>query len=42
MGIELDPVHFDNACKRLGNAHRQGTLFEHADNTPERARLTLE
>lgn len=41
VGIELDPAHFDNACERINEAHRQGALFEHADTTTEQARLTL-
>ncbi|MGF6605382.1 DNA modification methylase [Paraburkholderia sp. WSM4175] len=42
VGIELDPVHFDNACERINDAHRQGALFEHADTEQEQARLTLD
>jgi DNA modification methylase len=42
VGIELDPVHFDNACERINDAKRQGALFEHADNAQEQTRLTLE
>ncbi|WP_322788546.1 site-specific DNA-methyltransferase [Paraburkholderia oxyphila] len=42
VGIELDPVHFECACERISNAHRQGALFVHADNANEQARLTLE
>ena len=42
VGIELDPAHFDNACERISDAHRQGALFEHTDTVKEQARLTLE
>ncbi|MDH6151764.1 MULTISPECIES: hypothetical protein [Paraburkholderia] len=42
IGIELDPVHFDNACERISDAHRQGVLFDHADTAQEQACLTLE
>jgi site-specific DNA-methyltransferase (adenine-specific) len=42
VGIELDPVHFDNACERINHAYRQGALFEHADTTQGQSRLTLE
>jgi site-specific DNA-methyltransferase (adenine-specific) len=27
VGIEIDPVHFANACKRIEDAQRQGDLF---------------
>jgi DNA modification methylase len=42
VGIELDPAHFDNACKRINDAHRQGLLFDQAGDTQEQARLRLE
>jgi site-specific DNA-methyltransferase (adenine-specific) len=42
VGIELDPAHFDNACERINDAHRQGALFDHADTAQEQARLSLE
>lgn len=42
VGIELDPAHFDNACERINEAHRQGALFEHAGEAQAQARLTLE
>ncbi|WP_233863507.1 DNA-methyltransferase [Paraburkholderia adhaesiva] len=42
VGIELDPVHFDNACERINDAHRQGVLFAPANDAPEQVRLTLE
>lgn len=28
IGIELDPVYFDTACRRIEQAQRQGQLFE--------------
>ncbi len=28
VGIELDPVHFETACRRIEDAQRQGSLFE--------------
>ncbi|CAG9265113.1 Methyltransferase [Paraburkholderia unamae] len=42
VGIELDPVHFESACDRINDAHRQGALFDRADPAQEQARLTLE
>ncbi|WP_277187654.1 DNA methyltransferase [Caballeronia sp. BR00000012568055] len=42
VGIELDPVHFERACERINDAHRQGALFDHADTAREQKRLTLE
>ncbi|WP_233872422.1 DNA-methyltransferase [Paraburkholderia adhaesiva] len=42
VGIELDPVHFDNACERIHDAYRQGLLFDHASEAQEQTRLTLE
>ncbi|MGF6674199.1 DNA methyltransferase [Paraburkholderia tuberum] len=42
VGIELDPVHSDNASECINDAHRQGALFEHADTEQEQARLTLD
>ena len=39
VGIELDPAHFDNACERINDAHRQGALFDRADTAQEQARL---
>ncbi|MFC6971894.1 DNA methyltransferase [Paraburkholderia dipogonis] len=41
VGIELDPTHFDNACERINEAHRQGELFDHADMAQEQTRLSL-
>ena len=42
VGIELDPVHFDNACEGINHAYRQGASFDHADTAQEQARLSLE
>ena len=42
VGIELDPLHFESACERINDAHRQGLLFDHASEAQEQARLTLE
>ncbi|RAR62476.1 site-specific DNA-methyltransferase (adenine-specific) [Paraburkholderia unamae] len=42
VGIELDPVHFEGACERIRDAHRQGALFDHAHAAQEQARLTYE
>ena len=41
VGIELDPVHFDNACERIREAERQGALFNHAHDAGEQAQLAL-
>lgn len=41
VGIELDPAHFENACERINDAHRQGALFDHAGTAQEQARLGL-
>ncbi len=30
IGIEIDPVHFDTACRRVEDAQRQGQLFGEA------------
>lgn len=30
IGIEVDPVHFETACKRIEDAQRQGQLFSEA------------
>lgn len=27
LGVEIDPVHFDTACRRIEDAQRQGSLF---------------
>jgi site-specific DNA-methyltransferase (adenine-specific) len=27
VGIEIDPIHFDTACRRIEDAQRQGSLF---------------
>jgi len=27
IGIELDPIHFETACKRIEDAQRQGDFF---------------
>lgn len=42
VGIELDPVHFDNACERISEALKQGALFDHAHDSNEQARFPLE
>jgi site-specific DNA-methyltransferase (adenine-specific) len=42
VGIELDPAHFDNACERIHDAHRQGALFDHAETAQQQSRLSLE
>ncbi|WP_322061136.1 Rha family transcriptional regulator [Paraburkholderia sp. J63] len=42
VGIELDPVHFANACERISEAARQGMLFGHPDESGEQAPLGLE
>ncbi|MFB9125522.1 DNA methyltransferase [Paraburkholderia dipogonis] len=39
--IELDPAHFDNACERINEAHRQGALFDHADTAQKQRRLAI-
>ncbi len=42
IGIERERRYFDIACRRIENAQRQGVLFDHARETQEQARLTLE
>jgi site-specific DNA-methyltransferase (adenine-specific) len=38
-GIELDPVHFETACRRIDAAHRQGVLFEASSVRDEQSGL---
>lgn len=42
VGIEMDTVHFGNACERIKDARRQGALFDNADAMQEQVCLTLE
>ena len=39
VGIECDPVHFETACRRITEAHRQADLF-HGDHAPAPAPAT--
>jgi DNA modification methylase len=34
VGIELDPAHFDTACRRIEAAHRQPRMFEEPHTKP--------
>ena len=34
IGIEREPKYFDIACKRIEDAQRQTSLFEHEKSTP--------
>jgi len=42
IGIELDPVHFESACSRIEDAHRQRLLFDCTDDTQTQTRLAFE
>jgi site-specific DNA-methyltransferase (adenine-specific) len=39
IGIELDPAHFETACRRIAQTHAQGALFKHEE--PKAEQLTL-
>jgi len=30
IGAEIDPAHFETACKRIDEAQRQGSMFDYA------------
>ena len=39
VGIELDPVYFDSACKRVDEVSRQGDLFVTSGSQPQQAEV---
>jgi site-specific DNA-methyltransferase (adenine-specific) len=39
VGIEMDPAHFEAACRRIEEAWKQPRLFEEPKRKPEQLKL---